>query len=85
MGNFHKNFMLGGRLLNKQFQKRSVKQPAIKQQLKTIFIFPTMYLSQQPNCICNSNKNYSFVEANAMKISEKFQHYPPYSFGGVDF
>ena len=30
-------------------------------------------------------KYNSFVEANAMNISAKFQLYPPYSFWGVDF
>ena len=35
-------FMLGGGLLNKRFYfyKRSVKIPAMRQQLKPIFIFP---------------------------------------------
>ena len=40
---------------------------------------------QQQKCICNSNKNIMFVEANAMNISAKFQLYPPYSCWGVDF
>ena len=33
----------------------------------------------------NSNKNISFVEANVMNISAKFQLHAPYDFGGDDF
>ena len=33
----------------------------------------------------NSNKNAIFVEANVMKISAKFQLYPPYGFWADDF
>ena len=33
----------------------------------------------------NGNKNISFVEANVMNISAKFQLYSPYGFWGDDF
>ena len=41
-------------------------------------------MEQQKHMI-NGNKKLSFVEANVMNISEKFQLHPPYGFWLDDF
>ena len=49
--NLHKSFMLGGRLLDKQFQKSYVKTSTIRQQSKLILLKSMETLS------CHSNQS----------------------------
>ena len=68
----------------KQFCQNTCNETAIKADFHFSYYksTKTFKLPQQPKYICNSNKNNMFVEANAMNISSKFQHYLPiyYSF-----
>ena len=91
MSNLHKNFMLGGGLLNKRFYKKFSPNIHNKTAIKTSFHFSHYKSMETLSCHSNQSayataiKNNSFVEANAMNISAKFQLHPPYSFWGVDF
>ena len=88
MRNLHKISMLGGGPTLQTFLKKSpVQIPAMRLQLKSVFIFPIIslwklsYHSNQSTYATETktqNKNkISFVEAHAMNISAK---YPPFSF-----
>ena len=97
MSNLHKMFM--DYYPTNNSKKGSVIIPAIRQQLKPIFIFPIISLtlschSNQIACATATTKKKKkkkkkkrtiFVEASAMNSSAKFQLYSPYKFWGVDF
>ena len=73
--------MLGGGLLNKQLEdkkKCSVKIPAIRQQLKPIFIFPLislwkLYCHSKQSAYATAIKTKQYFCRDAMNISAKFQ------------